>query len=185
MLEILPLPVIPLYMNLQQFKSEIMPLREKLLSYSLSMLGHMDDAEDTVQETLLRLWNIREQLDSHTNPGGLSMQITKNICIDKLRSRKITVVPEDNHFRDENEKTFTQAEIKDAVALVRKIIDSLPELQQKIILMRDVEGYELEEIADITGTQVSAVRMNLSRARKKVRDKYLIINNYKLTIYQQ
>ncbi|GHT26780.1 hypothetical protein AGMMS4957_22200 [Bacteroidia bacterium] len=64
------------------------------------------------------------------------------------------------------------------MALVKQIIEHLPELQRQIIRMRDVEGYELQEIADITATQITAVTVNLSRARKKVRETYLKIMNY-------
>jgi RNA polymerase sigma-70 factor (ECF subfamily) len=64
--------------------------------------------------------------------------------------------------------------------IVKKIIDGLPELQKCIIRLRDIEGYELLEIAEIMGTQVSAVSMNLSRARKKVREQLFRVMNYKL-----
>ena len=165
-------------MELKQFKTDIIPLREKLLNYSLMMLGNMDDAEDAVQETFLRLWNIRGQLDNYTNTGGLAMQTTKNICIDKLRSRKIFVEPQEWHTGLDSQTPHSQLEKKDSVDLVRKIIDTLPELQKQIILMRDIDGYELNEIAQIVGTQTSAVTMNLSRARKKVREKFLLINAY-------
>lgn len=165
-------------MELKQFKTDIIPLKEKLLNYSLKALGNMDDAEDVVQETFLKLWSIRKQLDSYSNIGGLAMQITKNSCIDKLRNRKSTVEPDDFYVGTGAYTPHSQLEIKDSTDLIRRIIDSLPELQKQIILMRDVEGYELDEIAAITGTQTSAVTMNLSRARKRVREKFMLITNY-------
>ena len=172
-------------MELKQFKTDIISLREKLLNYSLRMLENMDDAEDAIQETFLKLWNIRGQLDLYENPGGFAMQTIKNICIDKLRSRKITVEPEDYQIGFNSQTPYSQLAIKDSIDLVRKIIDELPELQKRIILMRDVEGYELEEISQIVGTQTSAVTMNLSRARKKVREKFLLINAYMQKANQQ
>jgi len=172
-------------MELKQFKTDIIALREKLLNYSLMMLGNMDDAEDAVQETFLKLWSIRIQLDSYENPGGFAMQITKNICIDKLRSRKITVEPEDFQIGFNSETPYSLLAIKNSVDLIRKIIDELPEIQKQIILMRDVYGYELEEISQILGTQTSAVTMNLSRARKKVREKFILINAYIQKVNQQ
>ena len=59
------------------------------------------------------------------------------------------------------------------VGRVRFLISKLPTLQQVIIRMKDIEGYELAEIAEITGSQVEAVRMNLSRARKKIREQLM------------
>ena len=64
-------------------------------------------------------------------------------------------------------------EEKDEFRLMREIIDSLPTLQRTIIRMKDIEEYETEEIAEITGCNAEAIRSNLSRARKKVREVYL------------
>jgi RNA polymerase sigma-70 factor (ECF subfamily) len=57
--------------------------------------------------------------------------------------------------------------------LLKKIIDALPPLQKAIITMKDIDEYEVEEIAGVTGSQPEAIRVNLSRARKKVREEYI------------
>ena len=77
---------------------------------------------------------------------------------------------------DSNSCTAEELEQHDTVARIRWLISKLPSLQQTIIRMKDVEGYELAEIAEITGTQVEAVRVNLSRARKKIREQFLQLN---------
>ena len=77
---------------------------------------------------------------------------------------------------DSNSRTAEELEQHDTVARIRWLISKLPSLQQTIIRMKDVEGYELAEIAEITGTQVEAVRVNLSRARKKIREQFLQLN---------
>ena len=64
-------------------------------------------------------------------------------------------------------------EHKDAANQVIHLMDRLPELQQKILKMKHVEGFEVEEIAELTGGNVEAVRVNLSRARKRIRELYL------------
>jgi RNA polymerase sigma-70 factor (ECF subfamily) len=69
----------------------------------------------------------------------------------------------------------------DSVGLVKQIISGLPELQRKIIHLRDIEQFEYEEIAEATEMNVNAIRVNLSRARKKVRDEILKIQNYGIT----
>ena len=74
---------------------------------------------------------------------------------------------------DSNSCTAEELEQHDTVARIRWLISKLPSLQQTIIRMKDVEGYELAEIAEITGTQVEAVRVNLSRARKKIREQLM------------
>ena len=178
MLYFFPCTVISMYMNIERFKSDIIPLREKLFVLALKIMEDEAEAEDAVQETLLKLWSKREQLGDIANPAGFAMQTTKNICIDKIRVKKNAVEANDFYIGANENTPYSQTEIADSITLIRRIIDTLPELQKIIIKMRDIEGYELEEIAEITGTQVNAVTVNLSRARKKVRDQFISISNY-------
>lgn len=164
-------------MELEKFKSTVIPLREKLQFFAKRMLMNETDAEDAVQETYLRLWNVRQQLFDHPNVGGFAMQTLKNICIDKLRVEKNNISLDNVSVAGNSLTPYTYTEQKDSALLIRKIIDSLPETQRRVMLMRDVEGYELEEIAQIMGAEASAVRVNLSRARKTVRDKFISMNN--------
>ncbi|WP_165041722.1 RNA polymerase sigma factor [Dysgonomonas sp. ZJ709] len=163
-------------MELERFKIMVMPLREKMHFFARSMLANDIDAEDAVQETYLRLWNVRLQLDDHPNPHGFAMQTLKNICIDKLRADRPKLSLDNVQIAEGSINPYTYTEQSDTVEIIRKIIDSLPELQRRIMLMRDIEGYELSEIADITGSEPTAVRVNLSRARKRVRDIYIDMN---------
>ena len=129
-------------MELKQFKITVVPLRDKLLNYARRMTDDPSDAEDAVQEVMLKLWNLRQKLDEY-------------------RSIEASATPE------------RLLEEKDEFRLMREIIDSLPTLQRTIIRMKDIEEYETEEIAEITGCNAEAIRSNLSRARKKVREVYL------------
>ncbi|MDR2126434.1 MAG: sigma-70 family RNA polymerase sigma factor [Prevotellaceae bacterium] len=162
-------------MELEKFKSNIIPMRQNLFAFAMKMLQNKDDAEDVVQESLLRLWNIRQQLDDVSNTSAFAMQITKNICIDKLRTSKQVSEIDEFDLGSNEETPYSQAEIKDMVEFVKTIIEKLPELQKIIIKMRDIDGYEIEKIAEITGTNTSAVRMNLSRARKTVKKRLMKI----------
>jgi RNA polymerase sigma-70 factor (ECF subfamily) len=159
-------------MQLERFKSDIIPLRQTLFAVALKMLQNKEDAEDVVQETLLRLWNIRGQLDSVSNTAGFAVQTTKNICIDRLRTGKSKTEIDNLHLETNEATPYSRVEQKDLLSIVNMIIDSLSELQKITIKMRDIEGYEMQEIAEITGTNISAVRMNLSRARKKVKEHF-------------
>jgi RNA polymerase sigma-70 factor (ECF subfamily) len=77
---------------------------------------------------------------------------------------------DDYSFESEIPTPYAQLEQKDDVEQVMKIINRLPELQQTILRMRHIEGFEIDEIAAITGSTNEAIRMNLSRARKKVKE---------------
>ncbi|MBS5980340.1 MAG: RNA polymerase sigma factor [Dysgonomonas mossii] len=164
-------------MELEKFKSDVVPLRNKLQNVAKNMLANEVDAEDAVQETFLRLWNQRSQLSNHPNVGGFAIQTLKNICIDKLRAERHNVSLDGISIAGNSITPYTFTEQQDSVLIIRNIIDSLPETQRHIITLRDVDGYELGEIAAIIGSEESTVRVNLSRARKAVRDKFLSMNN--------
>ena len=157
-------------MELETFKITVLPLREKLINISWRMIEDRSDAEDIVQETFLKLWQIREKLDGYNSVEALAVQVAKNLALDKLKQHRpegtdIALLSLDSGTRNPAE----ELEQHDTVARIRW----LPSLQQTIIRMKDVEGYELAEIAEITGTQVEAVRVNLSRARKKIREQLM------------
>lgn len=161
-------------MELETFKITVLPLRKKLINISWRMMEDKSDAEDIVQETFLKLWLIREKLDGYNSVEALAIQVAKNLALDKLKRHRpegpdIETLSLDSGYRSPAE----QLEQRDAAERIRELIGRLPTLQQTIIRMKDVEGYELAEIAEITGTQVEAVRVNLSRARKKIREQFL------------
>lgn len=163
-------------MELKKFKITVIPFREKLLNYSLKLTEDRADAEDIVQEAFLKLWYMRDKLDSYRSVEALAMQVVKNLCIDLLRGRKTNIDAGVLDFRSGSDNPELQMERKDAAQCVRLLIEALPSLQRTIIRMKDIEGYEIDEIAQITGTNTEAVRVNLSRARKKVRDGFLKLN---------
>jgi len=178
--------VLIIEMELETFKITVLPLRQKMLNFSQRLVEDTADAEDVVQDCMLtdvvqeafiKLWYIREKLDAYHSVEALAMQVTKNLSLDKIKLRKpqgselesVTLVS-DAVSPDE------QLEQRDAAECIRHLIAQLPALQQTIIRMKDVEGYELAEIAEITATPVENVRVNLSRARKKIREQFLQLN---------
>jgi RNA polymerase sigma-70 factor (ECF subfamily) len=165
-------------MNGEKFKTNILPLRPAMLAIAVKMLGNHDDAQDAVQEIMLRMWEMRLQVARMTNPAGYAMQSLRNFCLDKLRAEKMTMDAALTYLPCD-ETPYSRTEQRDALTLVRQIVAALPRLQKTVMEMRDIEGYETEEIAAITGLQPAAVTVNLSRARKKVRDMFLKMNNYK------
>ena len=160
-------------MKIKAFKIKVIPLRDRLLNYARKMTENNEDAEDAVQDVFLKLWYMREDLEKYNNIEALAVEITKNTCIDKWRRKKIETEPlEIIEKVSTRYDPVTLLEQKDNIQLIREIILSLPYLQKTIIKMKDIEGYETEEIAEITGTNAESVRKNLSRARKTVRDIY-------------
>lgn len=159
----------------EQYKILIQPIRQQLYFVALKLLADEQDAEDAVQEALLKLWAARTSFLVHENPNAFAITVLKNQCLDKLRLRKNVESIENQAMCVENENPHLLLERKNENEIIRRIINRLPQLQQLIITMKDVEEYEVDEIAEIIGTSTEAVRMNLSRARKKVREEFLKI----------
>ena len=167
-------------MELETFKTIVVPLRRKLLSYTSKLANGQVEVEDIVQDVFLKLWSIRDRLDGYDSVEALAFRISKNKTLDELKRRRCERI--DDFEIAEYDDLFEPdpaliTEQKDMVSHVKNMIEALPSLQQTIIRMKDVEGYELQEIAAITDTQVEAVRVNLSRARKKVREQLIRLNN--------
>lgn len=168
-------------MNPEEFKIQVLPLKHKLFRLSLRLLGRVEEAEDSVQDALVKLWNRKEELHNYSSIEAFAMAITKNLCLDRIRSKSFRT----ERLSDRQALTLKQdpeelLEKNDFTAFVRKIIDNLPEQQKVIMHMRDIEGLEYEQIAEVTELNINAVRVNLSRARKKVRDTILKIQGYEL-----
>jgi len=161
-------------MELKEFKITVLPLRAKLLNYARKLTDEPEDAEDAVQEVLLKLWNKRLELEQYRSIEAFAMTLTHNICIDMWRCKRNDTLSLDI-VQDATPGGTPERllEIKDEIRLMHEIINSLPTLQRTIMRMKDIEEYETEEIADITGWNPEAIRSNLSRARKKVREIYL------------
>jgi len=157
-------------MDLQEFGRVTFGLREKMFRFALRIQGNVQDAEDIVQEVLLRLWLMREQLETYRSVPALAMTITKNLSHDHLKRQKTrtTLYVSPQISQESIENTMERSQM---VEMVKKMIEALPGLQQMIFRMKDIEGYDIEEIALITGTKPEAVRMNLSRARTRIREK--------------
>ena len=151
-------------MTQEEFKEEAQRLRPRLMLTARRYLGD-DDAEDTVQDALLRLWQmvgeLRQPLDA------LALRLTRNLCIDQVRRRKPTVMLTDSGGTDLADGDDERIERMMAV------VSTLPDLQQTILRLRHLEGMEMNEIADLTGSSEVAVRKALSRARQAVRQKYM------------
>lgn len=161
-------------MSQEIYKQAILPIRFQLLNIARKMLENEQEAEDAVQEVLLKLWHKADMLGKYDSPSAVAVTAIKNHCLDKIKLQKrVETLTETDEFHISTDNPHLQLERKDSEEILMHIINNLPKLQQMIIKMKDVEHYEVEEIAEITGTTSEAVRVNLSRARKKVREEYL------------
>lgn len=146
-------------------------MRKKLLRIAMHILPDEDDAADALQDAFCRLWPRRDNINSCAEAEALTTTTLRNICIDNIRKRKIETVPiDEEHDRCEESNNNAYEERYNEV---KKIIENELTQQQKDILeLKEIEDYTIEEIAERLSSTEGAVRMNLSRARKKIRECY-------------
>ncbi len=161
-------------MDLQEFKIKVFPLKNKLYRLASRLLGDHEEAQDIVQEVFIKLWNRREKLDEYRSVEALAVVTTRNLCLDKIKAKKYPVESLENLKSDVPEPGIEiKTEFIDLADKIKEIIGNLPEQMKTIMQLRDIEGYDFEEIAGIMGMTENTIRVNLSRARKKVRERMI------------
>jgi len=164
-------------MDQERFIIEVVSLRGKLENVARRLLDNsQQDVEDVVQETFLKLWYIHEDLERYNSVEALAVQIAKHLCLNKLRADNThgeEPITEQIVLLSNSDDPYRTLERKDTLNCVKQIMEQLPTLQQAILRMKHVEGFEVEEIAELTGSTPGAVRVNLSRARKRVKELFL------------
>ena len=155
------------------------PFKDKVFRLAKRLLVSTEEAEDATQEVLVKLWNKNEGLAAYHSVEALAMTMTKNFCLDQLKSKRAGNLKITHHnFTDRQAGLQQKLEDSDSLQWVEKIINQLPEQQRLIVQLRDVEQYEFEEIAKILEMNETAIRVALSRARKTIRAFMLKTHSY-------
>ena len=166
-------------MTPEEYKIKLLPLKNKLFRLARYLTGQQEEAEDVVQEVYLKVWDMRHQLEKYKSVEGLLVTMTRNRCLDKLRQKKNKTLPlKPEIIHRSSDDLQRQTEVSDLVQQVKKMMMDLPEQQRTIMHLRDVEGYDFEEIMEVTGFDGNYIRVNLSRARKKIRMEIEKIERY-------
>lgn len=159
-------------MDKQTFANQVVPLASRLTSVAFGIVGELDTAADVVQEALLKLFLKRKELDKYRSIEALAIVTVKNLSIDTIRRRKHTSSLDDVQVPDESNRS-NNYENSELAKLLEEAINALPRLQSLTFRLKEVEGYEVAEIAEITATTPEAVYNNLSRARSALRKQLL------------
>jgi RNA polymerase sigma-70 factor (family 1) len=163
----------------RDFKTSVLPVSKKLLRFATHFLKDEDEAKDVVQDVFLKLWQKKEELVKVENIEAYAMRMTRNRCLDVIRGNKVIPIDNDTDrkLKEETEDVHSKVELSESANQIKRLIEKLPDLQRTIMHYRDIEQLSYDEIGEATGLKVNAIRVNLSRARKKVRDEFLKLNN--------
>ena len=157
----------------------IIELKDTLYRLARSIVLNSAEAEDIVQDLFERAWRARDSVLRSDYPRAYLCRMAHNLAIDRLRrSARQRDFSETKGSYVECSDGNMSIDNSDMAQLTRQLIDRLSERQRVAIHMRDVEGYEIEEIAQVLECDETSVRMNLSRARKSIREQLIKSMNY-------
>jgi len=164
------------------FRNDILPLKDKLFRLALRITFDRAEAEDIVQETLIRVWNKRDEWSRFGSIEAYCLTVAKNLAIDrseKKEAQNLELTPE---IAQEPEalNPYDQLVDKERMTLIHHLVNELPEKQRLIMQLRDIEGKAYKEIAVVLHLTEEQVKVNLFRARQKVKQRYLDIESYGL-----
>lgn len=166
-------------MDQNEFVLITTPFKDKIFRLAKRLLVSTEEAEDATQEVLFKLWSKSSSVSTYKNVEAFAMTLTKNYCLDQLKSKRATNVPlNSDHDKDFDSELGKNIEDLDSLNWVEKCISQLPEQQQIIIQLRDIEQYEYEEIAKIVAVSENTIRVTLSRARKTIREFMKNVHDY-------
>ena len=165
------------------FRNDVLPLKNELFRLALRITLNRVEAEDIVQDTLIKVWDRRFEWESLDSIEAFSLTVCRNLSLDRLRKKENSNDSlEDVNIAEPVASSNPQDRMiqEDRVSLVRQIIDSLPEKQRSCMQLRDFEGKSYKEIAQVLDITEEQVKVNIFRARQMVKQKYLKLDNYGL-----
>ncbi|MBR2290958.1 MAG: RNA polymerase sigma factor [Prevotella sp.] len=166
------------------FRNDVLPLKNELFRLALRITLNHAEAEDVVQETMIKVWNRRDQWDEIESIEAFCLTICRNIAIDKMKkAENQNQSLEEEH--DAPDRSYAsnpeeQAVQRDRIELIRRLINNLPEKQRSAMQLRDLEGKSYKEIAEIMAISEEQVKINIYRARQTITQKFIETENYGL-----
>jgi RNA polymerase sigma-70 factor (ECF subfamily) len=166
------------------FRNDVLPLKNELYRLALRITLNHAEAEDVVQETMIKVWNRRDRWDELESIEAFCLTICRNISLDKMKkaeNQNQGIAEEydapDHSYTSNPEE---QAMQRDRVELIRRLIDNLPEKQRSVMQLRDFEGKSYKEIAQILAISEEQVKINIFRARQTIKQKFIETEKYGL-----
>lgn len=155
-------------MTHQEFEIFALRCRGKLLDTARHYLTTGDEAEDVVQEAMLKLFVMRQRLGEFSHPEAFATVVVKHLALNIVRSSSLRRMVNIDNLPLMSEELIEDGELGELL----RAIDTLPSKQQIVLRLKHIEGMEVNEIAETIQMSEDAVYQNLSRARRAILNKF-------------
>ena len=157
------------------FKETVFCLKDEMYRFAKRFVMSSDEAEDVVQDLMMKFWQKREELAAFGNLKSYAMKSVKNECLNRLKHHDVKMGFADFQIHRNELYQIETNNLKDQIL---GFIRQLPEKQKAVIHLKDVEEYDISEIAEMMEIEENAVRVNLMRARQKIKEQITQLMNY-------
>ena len=161
-------------MNQETFKNTVFVLKDEMYRFAKRFLVSSDEAQDLVQDLMMKFWQKKDELTG-LNIKSYALKCVKNERLNKLKHETVK-----QNFADYQiyQSELYKMEVNNLKEKIINFINELPEKQKMVIHLKDVEEYEVSEISEVLEMEENAVRVNLMRARQKVKEQITQLMNY-------
>jgi RNA polymerase sigma-70 factor (ECF subfamily) len=164
------LPSLIADMSIEVFKARILPMKDKLFRFAFRLLQNVQEAEDAIQDVMAAVWTKRGEWGQWKSLEAYCMTATRNNCVDRIRKRRVwqdhdKALQIVSSAPDPHEQMMS----KEMVSRIRQSMTDLPENQQLVIQLREIEGFSYNEIAEVLDMSLDQVKINLFRGRNAIK----------------
>ena len=154
-------------MTQENFKETVYILKDEMYRFAKKFLMSADEAEDLVMDLMMKFWQKKDELSVIENVKSFAMRSVKNECLNRLKHHEVKL---GFASQTRHQSELYQIETNNMKEQILGFISQLPEKQKMAIHLKDVEEYEISEIGEMLDMEDNAVRINLMRARQKVKE---------------
>ena len=155
-------------------KRDILPLKNILYRLALRITLNSQEAEDVVQDVIIKMWKMGERLNDVENLESFALRLTRNLSIDRQRM-KVNQAESFDELEDFNggisNSIESRLEQQERIDSIRDIMMQMPEKQRSVMQLRDFEGKSYKEIALALEISEDQVKVNIFRARQFVKSR--------------
>ena len=164
------------------FRDDVLPLKDKIFRLALRITLSRAEAEDIVQDVLIKVWNRRDDLAEVDSIEAYSLTVCRNLSLDRLQRKENDNVNLDDAPPTEADDAPPDLKMirNERIDNIKRLIERLPIPQRAAMQLRDMEGKTYKEISAITGQTEEQVKVNIFRARQYIRKQIEKIENYGL-----